>query len=327
MKEKLIEVMNLKTYFYTNKGVLKAVDGVSFEIYPGETLGLVGESGCGKSVTALSIMRLIQGPCGKIVDGKILFKDCDLLQLKPEEIRLVRGKDISMIFQDPMTSLNPVFTIGNQISEAILVHKHVTKKEAMVQTIEMLRKVGIPLPEQRINEYPYQLSGGMRQRIMIAMALSCTPQLLIADEPTTALDVTIQAQILDLIKNLKDKFGMSLLIITHDLGVIAEISDRVAVMYAGDVVEYTDVKTLFANYKHPYTHGLINCIPKIDQEIDRLYSIPGFLTSSCNLSRGCKFSGRCSIADDNCFVQRPEIREVENGHKVRCWHYDKVEEL
>ena len=326
-KEKLIEVKNLKTSFYTNKGVSKAIDGVDFEIYSGETLGLVGESGCGKSVTALSIMRLIQEPPGKIVDGEIRFKGRDLLKLKPEEMRRLRGNDISMIFQDPMTSLNPVFTVGNQISETILLHKGVSKKEAMVQTVEMLQKVDIPLPKQRVNEYPYQLSGGMRQRIMIAMALSCTPQLLIADEPTTALDVTIQAQILDLMNNLKDKFDMSILIITHDLGVIAEIADRVVIMYAGDVVEYTDIKTLFTNYKHPYTYGLINCVPQIDKEVDRLITIPGIVPSSYNLPRGCKYNTRCPLADDDCFVQKPELEEVEKGHKVRCWHHDKVEEL
>jgi len=327
MIEKLVEVKNLKTYFYTNRGVLKAIDGVDFEIYPGETLGLVGESGCGKSVTALSIMRLIQEPPGRIVDGEVWFKGRDLLKLKPEEMRRIRGNDISMIFQEPMTSLNPVFTVGNQISEAILLHKDVSKKEAMVQTVEMLRKVNIPIPEQRVNEYPHQLSGGMRQRIMIAMALSCAPQLLIADEPTTALDVTIQAQVLDLMNNLKDKFDMSIIIITHDLGVIAEIADRVAIMYAGDVVECTDIKTLFSNYKHPYTYGLINCVPQIDQEVNRLITIPGTVPSYYNLPRGCRYSTRCPLADDDCFIQKPEIEEVEKGHKVRCWHHDKVEEL
>jgi len=327
MIEKLVEVKSLKTYFYTNRGVLKAIDGVDFEIYPGETLGLVGESGCGKSVTALSIMRLIQEPPGRIVDGEVWFKGRDLLKLKPEEMRRIRGNDISMIFQEPMTSLNPVFTVGNQISEAILLHKDVSKKEAMVQTVEMLRKVDISIPEQRVNEYPHQLSGGMRQRIMIAMALSCAPQLLIADEPTTALDVTIQAQVLDLMNNLKDKFDMSMIIITHDLGVIAEIADRVAIMYAGDVVEYTDIKTLFTNYKHPYTYGLINCVPQIDQEVNRLITIPGIVPSYYNLPRGCRYSTRCPLADDDCFVQKPEIEEVEKGHRVRCWHHDKVGEL
>ena len=326
-KEKLIEVKNLKTSFYTNKGVSKAIDGIDFEIYSGETLGLVGESGCGKSVTALSIMRLIQNPPGKIVDGEIRFKGRDLLKLKPEEMRRLRGKDISMIFQDPMTSLNPVFTVGNQISEAILLHKDVSKKEAMVQTVEMLQKVDIPLPEQRVNEYPYQFSGGMRQRIMIAIALSCSPQLLIADEPTTALDVTIQVQILNLMNNLKDKFDMSMLLITHDLGVIAEMADRVAIMYAGSVVEYTDIKTLLTNYKHPYTHGLINSVPQINQEVDRLTTIPGIVPNCYNLPRGCKYNTRCPLADDDCFVQEPEIKEIEKGHQVRCWHHDKVEEL
>jgi len=226
-----------------------------------------------------------------------------------------------------MTSLNPVFTIGDQISEAILAHRHISKKEAKKKSIEMLKKVEIPLPEQRFNEYPFQLSGGMRQRVMIAMALSCDPQLLIADEPTTALDVTIQAQILNLINNLKDQFGMSIIMITHDMGVIAEVSDRVVVMYAGKVVEYTDVKTLFMNPKHPYTWGLLNSIPKIGQRIERLMTIPGVVPSSLKFPKGCKFNNRCVLADEKCFSQEPDIIEVEKGHKVRCWHYQRLEEL
>jgi len=270
VSEKLLKLSNLKTYFYTEEGISKAVDGVDFEIYPAETLGVVGESGCGKSVTSLSIMRLIPEPPGKIVDGEIFFRGKDLLKLSQREMRSIRGNDISMIFQEPMTSLNPVFTVGDQISEAIIIHKKVNKKEAMEQSVEMLKKVGISLPGQRIHEYPHQLSGGMRQRIMIAMALSCDPQLLIADEPTTALDVTIQAQILDLMNDLKERFDMSIMMITHDLGVIAEISDRVAVMYAGKIVEYTDIETLFANPMHPYTWGLMNSIPRMDKEVERL---------------------------------------------------------
>jgi len=298
VKEKLLEVKNLKTYFYTYEGASKAVDGIDFEIYPGETLGIVGESGCGKSVTALSILRLIPTPPGKIVEGEILFKGKDLLKLSDKGIRSIRGKDISMIFQEPMTSLNPVYTIGNQISEAIMTHKKVGKEEAKKRSIEMLKKVGISLPEQRYNEYPFQFSGGMRQRAMIAMALSCSPQLLIADEPTTALDVTIQAQILDVINSLKDQFNMSIMIITHDLGVIAEVSDRVVVMYAGKVVEYTDVETLFANPMHPYTWGLMNSIPKIGHRIKRLATIPGVVPSSLRFPEGCKFNNRCLLADE-----------------------------
>jgi oligopeptide/dipeptide ABC transporter ATP-binding protein len=325
--EKLLDLKNLKTYFYIEDGVVKAVDGVDFEIYPGETLGIVGESGCGKSVTSLSIMRLIPEPPGKIVDGEIIFNGKDLTKLSQSEMRKIRGNDISMIFQEPMTSLNPVYTIGDQISEAIILHKRVSKSEAMRQSIEMLKKVGISLPEQRVHEYPHQLSGGMRQRVMIAMALSCDPQLLIADEPTTALDVTIQAQILELMNSLKDKFNMSIMMITHDLGVIAEIADRVAVMYAGKIVEYTDVKTLFANPKHPYTWGLMNSIPRMDKEVEKLEVIPGIVPSPLNFPEGCKYHTRCPLADEKCRREEPEILEVEEGHQVRCWHYQELEEL
>ena len=326
-KEKLLEIRNLKTYFYTENGVSKAVDGVDLEIYPGETLGVVGESGCGKSVTSLSIMRLIQEPPGKIVDGEILFKGRDLARLSQDEMRQIRGNEISMIFQEPMTSLNPVFTIGEQISEAIMLHKKVDKKQAMEESIEMLRKVGIPLPEQRVKEYPHQLSGGMRQRIMIAMALSCNPDLLIADEPTTALDVTIQAQILDLMQDLKKKYKMSIMMITHDLGVVAEVCDRVAVMYAGKVVEYTDVKTLFKNPKHPYTWGLLNSIPRLDKEVDRLPAIPGMVPDSKNFPVGCRYNNRCPFATEKCFKEEPELMEVAEGHRARCWYADKLDEL
>ncbi|MFI5359300.1 MAG: ABC transporter ATP-binding protein [Halanaerobiales bacterium] len=326
-KEKLLEIRNLKTYFYTENGVSKAVDGVDLEIYPGETLGVVGESGCGKSVTSLSIMRLIQEPPGKIVDGEILFKGRDLARLSQDEMRQIRGNEISMIFQEPMTSLNPVFTIGEQISEAIMLHKKVDKKQAMEESIEMLRKVGIPLPEQRVKEYPHQLSGGMRQRIMIAMALSCNPDLLIADEPTTALDVTIQAQILDLMQDLKKKYKMSIMMITHDLGVVAEVCDRVAVMYAGKVVEYTDVKTLFKNPRHPYTWGLLNSIPRLDKEVDRLPAIPGMVPDSKNFPVGCRYNNRCPFATEKCFKEEPELMEVAEGHRARCWYADKLDEL
>lgn len=326
-KEKLLEIRNLKTYFYTENGVSKAVDGVDLEIYPGETLGVVGESGCGKSVTSLSIMRLIQEPPGKIVDGEILFKGRDLARLSQDEMRQIRGNEISMIFQEPMTSLNPVFTIGEQISEAIMLHKKVDKKQAMEESIEMLRKVGIPLPEQRVKEYPHQLSGGMRQRIMIAMALSCNPDLLIADEPTTALDVTIQAQILDLMQDLKKKYKMSIMMITHDLGVVAEVCDRVAVMYAGKVVEYADVKSLFKDPKHPYTWGLLNSIPRLDKEVDRLPAIPGIVPDSNNFPVGCRYNTRCPFAQEKCFKEEPELIEVAEGHKARCWYADELDEL
>jgi len=325
--EKLVDVKNLKTYFYTEEGVVKAVDGVDYEIYPGETLGIVGESGCGKSVTSLSIMGLVESPPGKIVDGEILFEGKDLTKLSQAEMRKIRGNEISMIFQEPMTSLNPVYTIGDQISEAIIIHKGLSKKEAMKESVEMLKKVGIPLPEQRINEYPHQLSGGMRQRVMIAMALSCDPKLLIADEPTTALDVTIQAQILELMNGLKDSYGMSIMMITHDLGVIAEVSDRVAVMYAGKVVEYTDVNTLFADPKHPYTWGLMNSIPKLDRQVNRLQAIPGIVPSPLNFPDGCKFNTRCPLAEGKCFTDEPELVDAAEGHKVRCWRYKDLEEM
>jgi len=325
--KKLIDVNDLKTYFYTEDGVVRAVDGVDFEIYPGETLGIVGESGCGKSVTSLSIMRLIESPPGKIAGGSIMFDGKDLTKLSQNQMRKIRGNEISMIFQEPMTSLNPVYTVGDQIMEAILLHKDVNKKEAREQSIDMLRKVGISLPEQRVDEYPHQLSGGMRQRVMIAMALSCDPQLLIADEPTTALDVTIQAQILDLMNGLKDKFNMAIMMITHDLGVIAEISDRVAVMYAGKIVEYTDVKTLFANPKHPYTWGLMHSIPRLDKEVEKLSAIPGIVPSPLNFPPGCKYNTRCPLADEKCRTEEAPLVEVEPGHKVRCWHQEKLEEL
>ncbi|HMA59211.1 MAG TPA: ABC transporter ATP-binding protein [Halanaerobiales bacterium] len=324
-ENKLIDVNNLKTYFHTEEGTVKAVDGVSFEIYPGETLGVVGESGCGKSVTSLSIMRLIESPPGKIEEGEILFNGKDLTKLSQGQMRKIRGNDISMIFQEPMTSLNPVYTVGDQIMEAILIHKNVNKKQAREEAINMLRKVGIPLPEQRVDEYPHQLSGGMRQRIMIAMALSCDPQLLIADEPTTALDVTIQAQILELMNSLKAQFGMAIMMITHDLGVIAEVSDRVAVMYAGKIVEYTDVKTLYADPKHPYTWGLMHSIPHIEKDLDRLEAIPGNVPNPLDFPDGCKYNTRCPFATDKCRVDEPDIEEVEEGHYSACWHVDKLE--
>lgn len=327
MAQKLLEIKDLKTYFYLDEGICKAVDGVDLDIYPGETLGVVGESGCGKSVTAFSVMQLIQQPPGKIVGGEINFKGKNLLDLSPGQMRGIRGKNISMIFQEPMASLHPVFTIGNQISEAILTHKKIDKKEAMEQAIEMLDKVGIPLPKQRVKEYPHQLSGGMRQRVMIAMALCCEPQLLIADEPTTALDVTIQAQILELMGDLKKRLNMSIMMITHDLGVIAEVADRVAVMYAGKVVEYATVKTLFADPKHPYTWGLMKSLPRIDQEVSRLQTIKGIVPSALDFPPGCRYNARCPLATEKCVAEDPPMQEVGKEHEIRCWHYERLEEL
>lgn len=323
-KGPLLEVKDLKTYFYTGQGISQAVDGVSLEIYPGETLGIVGESGCGKSVTALSVMRLIRTPPGKIVGGEILLGGRDLLTLDSEEMRRVRGKDIAMIFQEPMVSLSPVYTVGEQISEAILVHKKVSKRDALAQTVEMLKRVGIPAPEQRVNDYPHQMSGGMRQRVMIAMALSCNPKLLIADEPTTALDVTIQAQILDLLLNLKEMLDMSIMLITHDLGVVAEVADRMAVMYAGQVVEYGDVATVFDHQAHPYTQGLMSSIPRLDLDTEHLWAIPGTVPNPFDFPPGCRFSTRCLHADARCRSEHPQLSPISDGHLVRCWRAQDV---
>ncbi len=322
--EKLLEVKNLKTYFKTEDGIVQAVDGVSFEIFRGEVLGVVGESGCGKSVTSLSIMRLIQEPPGIIEADSVLFEGQEILQLSEAEMRRIRGNEISMIFQEPMTSLNPVYTVGNQISEAIMLHQKLNKEDATKKAIEMLHKVGIPLPEQRINEYPHQLSGGMRQRVMIAMALSCNPKLLIADEPTTALDVTIQAQILDLMQELQRDFNASIMLITHDLGVIAETADRVAVMYAGSIVEYSDVLTIFKEPRHPYTWGLLQSIPRLDLVKDRLLVIEGVVPDPLSLPTGCSFHPRCRFATEKCKTDKPEIVEIRPGHQVQCWHHEKV---
>ncbi len=317
----LLELKDLKTYFFTAEGVARAVDGVSYSVHRGETLGVVGESGCGKSVTALSILRLIPEPPGKIVGGQILFEGQDLLTLSNREMRRIRGNKISMIFQEPMTSLNPVFTIGSQIMEAILLHQKVSKREALNRTIEMLRLVGIASPERRVKEYPYQLSGGMRQRVMIAMALSCNPKLLIADEPTTALDVTIQAQILDLILRLKAEFGMAVILITHDLGVIAETAQRVCVMYAGKLVEEAPVKEIFANPRHPYTQGLLRALPRVDRagEHRRLQEIPGIVPPLTRLPGGCRFCPRYERSAEVCRPEEPPVVQVGPGHWVRCW--------
>lgn len=319
----LLNVNNLKTSFFTEAGEVKAVDGVSFSIEKGETLCLVGESGSGKSMTALSIMRLVPKP-GKIIGGEAVYQGKDILMLAEKEMRDIRGKEISMVFQEPTTSLNPVFTIGNQIMEAITLHQGLKKKEALDKAVEMLRLVGIPDPERRVKDYPNQLSGGMRQRVMIAMALSCNPGLLIADEPTTALDVTIQAQILDLIKGLRERLGMAVLLITHDLGIVAETADKVAVMYAGEIVEFADVKKLFKNPSHPYTIGLLNSTPKIGAKArERLIPIPGSVPSLIGLGEECRFKERCAVAE-GCPGGHPELIEVEEEHFIRCYKGRKV---
>jgi len=322
-KNPLLEVKDLKTYFFTEDGVVKAVDGVGFKVNQGETLGLVGESGCGKSVTAFSIMRLLDYP-GKTVGGEILFKGENLLRKSDAEMREIRGKNIAMIFQEPMTALNPVLTIGFQISEALMMHFKMSKEEAIKKSVELLKKVEIPIPEQRVNEYPHQLSGGMRQRAMIAMAMSCDPALLIADEPTTALDVTIQAQILDLMRSLLREFNGSLIMITHDLGVIAEIADKIAVMYASKIVEYSDKKTIFHSPLHPYTFGLLTSIPRLDVEMKRLNAIPGIVPNPLNFPSGCKFNPRCKFATERCKREEPPLIEIEEGHLVRCWNIERV---
>ena len=322
----LLQVRNLQTSFFTPEGEVRAIDGVSFEIREGKTLGLVGESGCGKSVTSLSIMRLIPSPPGKIVGGEILYRGRDLLKLSNEEMRKIRGNEISMIFQEPMTSLNPVFTVGNQIGEAIKLHQGLGKKETRAKTIEMLRLVKIADPESRADAYPHQLSGGMRQRVMIAMALSCNPSLLIADEPTTALDVTIQAQILELMKELQQKIGgMALLLITHDLGVVAEQADEVAIMYAGKIVERSNTRAIFNHPFHPYTVGLLNSLPgATGQKKKRLDAIPGVVPNPLNLPSGCRFRDRCPRAADLCAQTEPELLENEAGHTVAC-HFPHTE--
>ncbi|RNB79149.1 ABC transporter ATP-binding protein [Brevibacillus nitrificans] len=323
MERTLLEIKRLKTYFYTEEGVIPAVDGVDINIREGETVGVVGESGSGKSVTSLTAMRLTPG---KVVDGSIIFNGKDLLALSELEMQEVRGNEIAMIFQEPMTSLNPVFTVGDQIGEAVRIHLKYSKAQARVKSIEMLKQVGIPRPEQIVDEYPHRLSGGMRQRVMIAMAMACNPKLLIADEPTTALDVTIQAQILDLMKQLKSTQGTAILLITHDLGVVAEMCDRVVVMYGGKVVEESDVVTLFTDPKHPYTQGLLKSMPTLGTEEKRLYSIKGSVPTPGSLREGCHFAPRCEFASDVCRRKSPQLLEIERGHFTRCWLHASEEE-
>jgi oligopeptide/dipeptide ABC transporter ATP-binding protein len=325
--QKLLEVQGLKTYFYTEDGVVKAVDGVDFTIERQKTLGVVGESGCGKSQTALSIMGLIPMPPGRIVEGQIAYhrdgQSIELTKLNPKgrQYRSLRGNEMAMIFQEPMTSLNPVYTIGNQIMEAIMLHQQKNKRQARELAIEMLRRVGIPLPEQRVDEYPHQLSGGMRQRAMIAMALSCNPTLLIADEPTTALDVTIQAQILELMKKLQQDFHTAILMITHNLGVIAETSDDVVVMYLGKVVEQAPVELIFHNPKHPYTQGLMESIPALTHKKERLKPIKGSVPDPFNIPKGCPFAPRCPHVMAVCTQEMPPLKAIAPEHKVACWLY------
>lgn len=325
MQNTLLEIRNLRTYFKTDEGIAKAVDGVDLKVPRGETLGLVGESGCGKSVTALSIMRLVPDPPGKIMGGEILFDNRNILALPESEMRRIRGNTISMIFQEPMTALNPVYRIGSQLAEVIELHQGVSRKEALDRALEMLSKVGIADPKQRLREYPHQISGGMRQRVLIAMALSSRPRLVIADEPTTALDVTIQAQILDLMNALKEEMGTSNLLITHDLGVIFEMAQWVAVMYAGKVVEYASVDDLFSRPLHPYTCGLMESIPQIDKPVPAnkiLKTIPGMVPNLFELTEGCSFQERCRLAFDRCRREEPMLYDQGSGHLVRCWLHE-----
>jgi oligopeptide/dipeptide ABC transporter ATP-binding protein len=327
MSEKVLEVKDLVVEFRTDRGTVKAVNGVNFDVYKGKTIGIVGESGSGKSVTALAIMGLIPNPPGRIAGGEIKFKDKSLVNLAPAEMRKIRGNKIAMIFQEPMTSLNPVYTIGNQIEEVVELHQpHLNKHERAAKAVEMLKLVGIPSPEKRVKEYPHQLSGGMRQRVMIAIALSCEPDILIADEPTTALDVTIQAQILELMKKLQKELGMGIILITHDLGVVAETCDQVSVMYCGQIVESADVKTLFKHPQHPYTKGLMNSIPSFDstksQKKERLQTIEGMVPSLFNLPAGCNFQDRCNRVTETCKGKEgdPHLKSIGNDHYVACFN-------
>ena len=324
--KKVLEVRNLKTHFFTDKGVVKAVDGVNFDLYEGKTLGIVGESGCGKSITSMSILKLIDKN-GNIVDGSIMYGDKDIVKLPVEEMRKIRGNEISIIFQEPMTSLNPVFRIGDQIIESIKLHQDLSKQEAHDKAVNMLKLVGIPRAERVVYDYPHQLSGGMRQRAMIAMALACDPKVLIADEPTTALDVTIQAQILSLMNDLKEKTNTAIMLITHDLGVVAQMADDVIVMYSGKVVESAEVKELYGNPKHPYTQGLLDSIPDLKSEKKRLNSIEGVVPNPMELPKGCYFAPRCKFAMDKCWQEEPGVYFIDkekNGetHQVKCFLYE-----
>ena len=318
-EETLLSVQNLKTYFYTDEGVVQAVDGLTYELHTGETLGIVGESGCGKSVHALSVMRLIPTPPGKVVAGEIRFQGTNLLTLPEEEMRKIRGNRIAMIFQEPMTSLNPVLTIGEQIAEAVMLHQGLAKKEAYDRAVEMLEKVKIPLARERVRDYPHQFSGGMRQRVMIAMALSCNPSILMADEPTTALDVTIQAQILDLMRELQQEFHMAIILITHNLGVVAEMADNVVVMYAGRPVEHASVHDAFRDPRHPYTWGLLHSIPKLYEHKERLIPIEGQPPSLIDLPPGCTFAPRCPFAMEICVKADPPEYPIAADHYARCY--------
>lgn len=323
-QKKVLEVKDLQTTFFTDSGEIPAVDHVDFFVREGEVLGIVGESGCGKSVTSLSVMGLVPSPPGEITGGEILFQGNDLLKKSEKEMRHIRGNDIAMIFQEPMTSLNPLFTIGNQMSEAILIHeKKWSKKRARARAIEMLKLVGLPRSEEMIHEYPHQLSGGMRQRVMIAMALVCDPKLLIADEPTTALDVTIQAQILKLMKELNTRLDTAIMLITHDLGVVAETCERVIVMYSGQVIEEASVKKIFEDPQHPYTKGLIQSVPDMREKKDRLYSISGTVPKPGSIKQGCKFAARCEFAFDRCRIEDPVLIQTELGHQTRCFLYSE----
>ena len=332
-REVLLELEELRTHFFSDEGVARAVDGVNLAILAGETLGVVGESGCGKSVTALSILGLVPNPPGRIVGGAIRFRGEDLTRVDEARLRAIRGNHISMIFQEPMTALNPVFTVGNQIMETVMLHEGASKDEARERAIDMLFKVGIPSPERRVDEYPHQLSGGMRQRVMIAMAMACGPKLLIADEPTTALDVTIQAQILELMQDLQQKEQMSILLITHDLGVVAETAHHVAVMYAGKVVEYAAVEELFERPRHPYTIGLFRSLPDLAAPGERLVTIPGIVPSAFRFPSGCRFRTRCPLATERCASEEPPLRDISDsadarlGHEVACHYVEEAEKL
>jgi len=320
----VLDVKQLQTTFFSTDGEIPAVDQISFSVNKGEILGIVGESGCGKSVTSLSIMKLIPQPPGKITNGEIWLNGENLVQASEKRMREIRGNEVAMIFQEPMTSLNPLFTIGNQLIEGIRIHKKMSKKEARNEAIQMLKLVGLPRAEQIIDEYPHQLSGGMRQRVMIAMALSCHPRLLIADEPTTALDVTIQAQILALMKDLNEKLDTAIVMITHDLGVVADLCQRVIVMYAGKIVEEAEVRDIFKNPKHPYTMGLLQSVPDVREKKERLYSIPGNVPKPGSIQKGCRFAARCEKAHDRCYIEDPKLYQLGNGQSVRCFLHEGV---